>query len=75
MTKISTTTFKSHQTQEEAEETHAKEIQQNFADVLDKLGDTKLEAPQKSVNFILNFSKAYKAIPLRDGSKVGMLIN
>ena len=73
MTKISTTILKNYKTQEDAEEITA--IQQEFADVFNKLREIKLEAPSKSVDFILNFSKAYKTVPLKNGSNAEMLIN
>jgi len=68
MTKNSTTILKDYKTQEEREEEEANEIQNDFADVFNKLGNSKIEAPQKTVDFVLNFSKAYKTFPTKDGN-------
>ena len=75
MTKVSTPILRNHQTEEDVTEAKAKNLGLDFADVLNKLSHEKLEAPQKSVNFIINFSKAFRRIPIKDSPLTEMLIN
>ena len=72
MTKMSTLILQNRKTEEE---TKANILNNDFADVLNKLGTEKREAPQKSVNFIIDFSKAYRTIPLKEYPNGEMLIN
>jgi Ran GTPase-activating protein (RanGAP) involved in mRNA processing and transport len=75
MTKISTLLLKKNRLFEETDEIYAANIKHEFADVLKKLENKEIEAPQKSVNFILNYSKALKVIPLNDGIFASILTN
>jgi hypothetical protein len=72
MTKLSTLFFKNRRTEED---TKARKLNNEFADVLNALDTEKREAPQESVNFILSFSKAYRSIPLKECPNGEMLIN
>jgi hypothetical protein len=46
-----------------------------FHDVQKVIEDKQIKAPQKSVDFILNFSKAFKTKKLKNGDYTEMLIN
>ena len=52
-----------------------KAIETEFEDVITKLNKLNIHAPQKSVNFICNFSKAYKIKKLKNGCNTEMIIN
>jgi len=76
MTKNSTITHFIEKKDETAEaEIVNEKLNSEYADLIGHLESCKIEAPQKSVNFILNFSKAYRAEKLSNGNHAEMIIN
>ncbi len=76
MTKNSTITNFIEKKDEVTEEENLNEkLNSEYADVMSHLESIQIKAPQKSVNFILNFSKAYRAKKMSNGSHTEMIIN
>jgi hypothetical protein len=76
MTKSSTITNFIEKRDETAEEKVENEkLKSEYDDLIGHLGSYQIEAPQKSVNFILNFSKAYRAMKMSNGNHAEMIIN
>jgi hypothetical protein len=76
MIKFSTTSHKSKNLSEESNEVSASNaLISEFKDVHQHLDNDLVKAPQKCVNFILNFAKAYRTKKLRNGLPVEMIIN
>ena len=76
MIKFSTTYHKDENLNEESNEISATNALNNeFKDVHQHLDNDMVEAPQKSISFILSFAKAYRTKKLRNGRPVDMIIN
>jgi len=60
---------------EQPEVTNSNEIENSLKNVLQHFNQEKIEAPAKSVDFILRFSKAYRTERLSNGENFEMLIN
>ena len=76
MTKISTPIQQIATTGlEQPEVSKYEEIDNSLNEVLQHLNHKKIKAPQKSVDFILRFSKAFRTKRLSNGENVEMLIN
>jgi hypothetical protein len=76
MIKLSTTSHKNENLNEESNEISASNALNNeFKDVNRHLDNELVKAPQKCVSFILNFAKAYRTKKLRNGLPVDMIIN
>jgi hypothetical protein len=76
MTKSSTITNFIEKKEEVTEEKTLNEnLNSEYADIIDHLELNQLEPSQKSVDFILNFSKAYRAKKMSNGNHTEMIIN
>jgi hypothetical protein len=76
MTKSSTITNFIEKKDEVTEEKILNEnLNSEYADIIDHLESHQLEPSQKSVDFILNFSKAYRAKKMSNGNHTEMIIN
>jgi hypothetical protein len=76
MPKISTTIKNNETTNEEqAEVSDITEVDKQTKVILKHFNKNKIKAPQKSVDFILGFSKAFRNERLSNGENAEMLIN
>jgi hypothetical protein len=53
----------------------AERLDAEFNKVQKIIENKQIQAPQKSVDFVLNFSKAYKTEKLKNGEYTDMIIN
>jgi hypothetical protein len=53
----------------------AERLDSEFNDVHKIIENKQIQAPQKSVDFVLNFSKAFKTEKLNNGEYTDMIIN
>ena len=76
MTKHSTISqITEHPGNENDEVREAENLNLEFGDVQKVIESKPIEAPQKSVDFVLNFSKAFKTEKLNNGDYAEMIIN
>lgn len=76
MTKNSTSSHFIENTKKETnDENKLQTLNSEFADIQNAIENQQIQAPQKSVDFILNFNKAYKTEKLENGEYAEMIIN
>jgi len=59
----------------ESDKSKGADLQKEFSDVHKVIETKQLKAPRKCVDFILNFSKAFKTKKLKNGDYAEMIIN
>jgi hypothetical protein len=72
MTKNSTS---SYFIEKEKNRKETESLNTEFSDIQNALDKVEIEAPQKSVDFILNFSKVYKTDKLSNGEYTDVVTN
>jgi hypothetical protein len=76
MTKNSTISQLTENTKNEIDDVRETEsLNQEFGDVQKVIENKPIQAPQKSVDFVLNFGKAFKTEKLNNGDYAEMIIN
>jgi hypothetical protein len=76
MTKNSTIIQFTENTKNEIDDVReAENLNKEFGEVQKVIDNKPIEAPQKSVDFVLSFSKAFKTKKLNNGDYAEMIIN